>query len=89
MAVDLRTYVFLDSLQLQNASFIATISKGYYPIGMQACCVIEISPGIEINRLTDIALKATNVHARPADRRARLRPSRSAFRQPGRRAHGR
>jgi len=31
MAVDLRTYVFLDSLQLQNASFIATISKGYYP----------------------------------------------------------
>jgi hypothetical protein len=61
MAVDLRTYVFLDSLQLQNASFIATVSKGYYPIGMQACCVIEIAPGIEINRLTDIALKATNV----------------------------
>ena len=28
MAVDLRTYVFLDSLQLQNASFTATISKG-------------------------------------------------------------
>ena len=61
MAVDLRTYVFLDSLQLQNASFIATVSKGYYPIGGQACCVIEIAPGIEINRLTDIALKATNV----------------------------
>lgn len=61
MAVDLRTYVFLDSLQLQNASFIATVSKGYYPIGMQACCVIEIAPGIEINRLTDVALKATNV----------------------------
>src|ERR1700690_2847410 len=61
MAVDLRSYVFLDSLQLQNASFIATISKGYYPIGMQACCVIEIAPGIEINTLTDVALKATNV----------------------------
>ena len=56
MAVDLRTYVFLDSLQLQNASFIATVSKGYYPVGHQACCVIEIAPGIEINRLTDIAL---------------------------------
>jgi hypothetical protein len=53
--------VFLDSLQLQNASFIATISKGYYPVGMQACCIIEIAPGIEINKLTDIALKATNV----------------------------
>jgi len=46
MAVDLRTYVFLDSLQLQNASFIATVSKGYYPIGGQACCVVEIAPGV-------------------------------------------
>ena len=27
----------------------------------QACMVVEISPGIEINRFTDIALKATNV----------------------------
>jgi hypothetical protein len=27
----------------------------------QTCCVVEIAPGIEINRLTDIALKATNV----------------------------
>ena len=61
MAVDLRTYEFLDSLQLQNASFIATVSKGYYPVGGQACCVVEIAPGIEINKLTDVALKATNV----------------------------
>ena len=61
MAVDIRTYVYLDSLQLQNASFIATVSKGFYPVGFQSCCIIEIAPGIEINRLTDIALKATNV----------------------------
>ena len=46
MNVDLRTYVFLDSLQLQMASFISTISKGYYPIGGQAGRVIEIGPGI-------------------------------------------
>jgi hypothetical protein len=59
--IDLRTYIFLDSLQLQMASFIATISRGYYPVADQACCVIEIAPGIEINRLTDVALKATNV----------------------------
>jgi len=59
--IDLRTYVFLDSLQLQMASFISTISRGYYPVGGQTCCVVEIAPGIEINRLTDIALKATNV----------------------------
>ena len=61
MSIDLRTYSFLDSLQLQMASFIATISRGYYPVADQACCIIEIAPGIEINRLTDIALKATNV----------------------------
>jgi len=61
MSIDLRTYVFLDSLQLQMASFISTISKGYYPVAEQACCIVEIAPGIEINRLTDVAMKATNV----------------------------
>ncbi len=59
--VDLRTYNFIDSLQLQMASYMCTISKGYFPVGGQACAFIEIAPGIEINRLTDIALKATNV----------------------------
>lgn len=59
--IELRTYVFLDSLQLQMASYLATISKGYFPVAEQACAILEISPGIEINRLTDIALKATNV----------------------------
>ena len=59
--VDLRTYNFIDSLQLQMASYMCTISRGYFPVGGQACAFIEISPGIEINRLTDIALKATDV----------------------------
>ncbi|MDO9153688.1 MAG: hypothetical protein Q7U47_08285 [Paludibacter sp.] len=59
--IDLRTYVFLDSLQLQMASYLSTVSKGYLPVGGQACCIIEIAPGIEINTLTDVALKATNV----------------------------
>ncbi len=61
MSIDLRTYIFLDSLQPQMASFISTISKGYFPVAGQASCVVEIAPGIEINRLTDIALKATDV----------------------------
>jgi len=59
--VDLRTYIFLDSLQLQMASFLSTVSRGYLPVGGQACCIIEIAPGIEINTLTDVALKATGV----------------------------
>ncbi len=61
MGIDLRTFVYLDSLQPQMASFISTVSKGYFPVADQACAVLEISPGIEINRLTDIALKATDV----------------------------
>ncbi len=59
--ITLRTYVFLDSLQYQMASYLATVSKGYFPVAEQACMIVEISPGIEINRFTDIALKATNV----------------------------
>jgi hypothetical protein len=59
--IDLRTYIFLDSLQLQMASYLSTVSRGYLPVGGQACCIIEIAPGIEINTLTDIALKATHV----------------------------
>jgi len=59
--VDLRTHIVIDSLQLQMASYISTISKGYFPVADQACLILEISPGIEINRLTDVALKATDV----------------------------
>ncbi len=60
--VELRTYNFIDSLQLQMASYMCTISKGYFPVAGQSCAIIEIAPGIEINRLTDVALKSTGVH---------------------------
>ena len=60
-SVDLRAYVFLDNLQPQFAAFQATVSKGYLPVAGQASLFVEISPGIEINRVTDIALKSTRV----------------------------
>ncbi len=59
--VDLRAYVFLDSLQPQYAAFLATVAQGYLPTVGQASLLVEISPGIEINRVTDIALKSTQV----------------------------
>ena len=59
--IDLRTYNFIDSLQLQMASYMCTISRGYFPVGGQSCAIVEIAPGIEINRLTDVALKSTGV----------------------------
>jgi hypothetical protein len=59
--VDLRAFVFLDSLQPQFASFQATISKGYLPKVGQASLFVEIAPGMAINRITDVALKSTDV----------------------------
>ncbi|MFC1521272.1 hypothetical protein ACFL6Y_02560 [Elusimicrobiota bacterium] len=61
MMADLRSYVFLDSLQPQYAAFSATIAQGFLPVAGQASLYVEISPGIEINRVTDIALKSTRV----------------------------
>jgi hypothetical protein len=61
--VDLRAYVFLDSLQPQFASFQATISKGYLPKVGQASLFVEIAPGMAINQILDVALKSTDVTA--------------------------
>lgn len=61
MAVELRSYVYLDSLQPQHAAFLGTVARGFLPLPNDASLWIEISPGIEINRITDIALKATRV----------------------------
>ena len=58
---ELRCYVFLDSLQPQFASFLATVAQGFLPTQGEASLFVEISPGIEINRVTDIALKSTHV----------------------------
>lgn len=61
MTVDLRTYAFLDSLQPQHAAYLGTVAKGFLPLPHDTSLWIEISPGIEINRITDIALKSTRV----------------------------
>jgi hypothetical protein len=61
LSVELRSYVFLDSLQAQHAAFLGTVARGFLPLPGDASLWIEISPGIEINRITDIALKATEV----------------------------
>ena len=61
MTVELRSYVFLDSLQLQHAAFLGTVARGFLPLPGDASLWIEISPGIEINRITDVALKSVGV----------------------------
>jgi len=59
--IELRAYCFLDSLQPQYAAFLGTVAQGFLPLAGDASLYVEISPGIEINRLTDVSLKATNV----------------------------
>ena len=59
--VDLRAYVFLDKLQPQYAAYLGTVAQGFLPLAGMASLYVEISPGIEINRITDIALKSTDV----------------------------
>lgn len=59
--VALRTYIFLDSLQPQLASFIGKTARGFLPIPGMASLWVEIAPGMAINRVTDVALKASKV----------------------------
>ena len=60
-SVSLRTYIFLDSLQPQLASFIGKTARGFLPVPGMASLWIEIAPGMAINRVTDLALKASRV----------------------------
>lgn len=59
--IELRSYAFLDSLQPQYAAFLGTTAQGFLPLAGEASLFVEVAPGIEINRLTDIALKSTTV----------------------------
>ncbi|MDP1606554.1 MAG: hypothetical protein Q8L93_07955, partial [Rhodocyclaceae bacterium] len=62
MDVTLRTFVYIDSLQPQLASYLATSSQGFLPVPGDACLWIEVAPGMAVHHLSDIALKKTNVH---------------------------
>lgn len=59
----LRCYSFLDRMQPQYAAFVGTITQGDLPVEGMASLYIEMSPGNEVFRTVDIAVKATE--ARP------------------------
>jgi hypothetical protein len=61
LGTDLRSYVYLDRLQPQHAAYLGTAAQGFLPLPGDASLWIEISPGIEINRLMDVALKSAVV----------------------------
>lgn len=57
---ELRAFCYLDRLQPQFASLFASACRGFLSVEGMASLFVEVVPGIEINRLTDIALKITN-----------------------------
>jgi hypothetical protein len=59
----LRCYCYLDRMQPQYAAFVGTITQGDLPTKGMASLYIEMSPGNEVFRTLDIAVKATE--ARP------------------------
>ncbi|NET53779.1 MAG: hypothetical protein F6K09_35615 [Merismopedia sp. SIO2A8] len=61
MGIDLRSYVYIDNLQPQHAAYLGTEAQGFLPLPGDSSLWIEISPGIEVNRLMDVALKSAMV----------------------------
>jgi len=57
----LRSFIFLDQLQPQTMCCLGTWIKGSLPRRNMAAQIIEVAPGLDIEALTDIALKEANV----------------------------
>jgi ethanolamine utilization microcompartment shell protein EutL len=60
---DLRSFIFIDQLQPQTLAYIATWMRGSLPRRNMAAQIIEIAPGLDIEALTDVALKGADVAA--------------------------
>ncbi|MBF0312972.1 MAG: BMC domain-containing protein [Oligoflexia bacterium] len=58
---ELRTLIFIDSLQPQLAQYTAKDNRVYDPAEFDSALMIEIAPAMEIHGLIDLALKATSV----------------------------
>ncbi len=60
---ELRSFIFLDRLQPQTMSYLGTWIKGSLPRAGDAAQIIEVAPGLDIEALTDVALKHAEVKA--------------------------
>jgi ethanolamine utilization microcompartment shell protein EutL len=60
---ELRASIFLDQLQPQTLCYLASWMRGALPRAQVAAQIIEVAPGLDIEGLTDIALKHSEVRA--------------------------
>lgn len=58
---ELRSFIFIDQLQPQTLAYVATWMRGSLPRRRMAAQIIEIAPGLDIEALTDVALKGADV----------------------------
>ena len=57
---ELRVYLLVEDLQPQFAAYLATPTRarGYPPFAGQHSLIVEVAPGLAIERVTDLALRA-------------------------------
>lgn len=60
---ELRSFIFIDRLQPQTMSYLGTWTKGVLPRADVAAQIIEVAPGLDIEGITDVALKHADVQA--------------------------
>ncbi len=60
---ELRSFIFIDQLQPQTMCYLGTFIRGSLPRTNMAAQVIEVAPGLDIEPLTDVALKHADVRA--------------------------
>lgn len=60
---ELRSFIFIDRLQPQTMCYLGTWIKGTLPRANTAAQVVEVAPGLDIEPLTDAALKHADVSA--------------------------
>jgi BMC domain len=58
---ELRSAIFIDQLQPQTMCYLGTWIRGRLPRSGVAAAVIEIAPGLDIEPLTDVAIKHTRL----------------------------
>ena len=63
MVAELRSFIFIDRLQPQTMSYLGTWIKGSLPRADMAAQIIEVAPGLDIEGVTDVALKHAEVKA--------------------------
>lgn len=58
---ELRSFIFIDQMQPQTLCYMASWMRGRLPRTNMAAQIIEVAPGLDIEPLTDVALKYAEV----------------------------